>query len=71
MVAEPGEKIEKRIAEEIYQRATAAAIEAKEVADKLEEEIAYLLEKAEHEKTETAWKDYFEAARYLRGKKDE
>ena len=63
--------VAKRVAEEIHRKAVAAAEEAKEAVEKLEEELAYMLEKAEQEKTETAWKDYFEGPGYLRGKKDE
>jgi hypothetical protein len=63
--------VAKRVAEEIHRKAMAAAEEAKEAAEKLREELAYMLEKAEQENSEAAWKDYLEAAGYLRGKKDE
>lgn len=63
--------VAKRVTEEIHLKAMAAAEEAKEAVEKLEEELAYMLEKAEQEKTETALKYYFEGARYLQGKKDE
>ena len=72
MVAEPGSAaVARRVAEEVHGRAVAAAEEAKETTEKLEVKLQYLNEKAEQEKTEEAYKEYFEAAGYLRGKKDE
>ena len=42
--------VAKRVAEEIHRKAMAAVEEAKEAAEKLQEELAYMLEKAEQEK---------------------